>query len=188
MICCMQNIENDEVVKKIQSIKYHLSDYMNMVKNDILKSLKDRIDDNNGVICFCGWEYSSEDRMTSLTFDELLNIKYENLALLSVVVKTPDYFTDNEMFYEKVNAINEELNDIEEEIYNIISQDFVNTYRKEYAVTYDDDIQQDDGETYDDDIQDDGEDERTDKIEVNAEGEESEAYYEDSHYEDDEHI
>ena len=66
----------------------------------------------------------------------------EQLCLLAYVVKTPDYFDDNDKFYDKVNAIKETL-DVDELIYSIWNHMLKDDYYTE------DDIENDDCENDD---------------------------------------
>lgn len=91
---------------------------------------KEAYDDwkQDGEFTYYGWEYAREADDTK---EELLDRTIEDLTILTAVVQTPDYFDEQEKFYEKWNAIKEKLSFFKEEAITICRHELMEEF-KEY--------------------------------------------------------
>lgn len=120
---CMQdhtNETNREVIKKIQWL---VGLHFEMLRQRCLSEIRERVK-KDGEMWFSGWEFS---HTSDFDFFETVKNTVEHLVKLTVCVKTPDYFDEDEKFHSKWNEISEEI-DAEEIIYDIVGHEFIEEY------------------------------------------------------------
>lgn len=106
------------------SIKIELEMYINFIKESYFKMLETA---NKEDFYLVGWQYSDPTEIDIDIFKENL---IRDLALLSLVVETPNYFTDKDNFESKVADILNLL-DIEDFIIETINIKLLKFYNNE---------------------------------------------------------
>ena len=142
LVLCMKKHEDapyfninkriSEIRFKLQSIKHYVDA---KTRHDIYEQY---CNDENNEFYFCGWEYSRPyeyDDIESITEQVI-----EKLILLSEIVETPNYFTEIEYFYDKVNAINGEIEYFCESVSLATDFDIMEEF-KEYKLKDDEDTE-----------------------------------------------
>lgn len=82
------------------------------IKESVVKDFE-----KNGKIEFAGWRYSQEE--AEMSREEAIEMAEKELGILSVVVKTPDFFTGDH-FYEKRNVIEEQISSFKDNVSDAI--------------------------------------------------------------------
>ncbi len=101
-------------------------------------------EDDDKTVWFCGWKYAKDEPDT--TTNEAIEYALSKLVNLSCVVKTPDWFDDNEKYYDKQR----EIEDVIEYVKDIAVEngDFeIIGMLKEFELKEDQDLNEDDRET-----------------------------------------
>lgn len=91
-------------------------------KHDLKKSLE-----KDNEVTVCGWEYSDTGR-THLDINELTNDIIERLFYISID-KSISILEDSEKYYNKLNLIKSELDELPDLIYDILMYDLYCTYK-----------------------------------------------------------
>lgn len=142
IVYCMQDHTEDGVNNVIKHITWDLKMLVSCIEDLEKIWINQRNKSENGDIWFCGWEfeqrndYKGEENREE-AYDWIFTSKVRELALLSMVVKTPDYFDDCEKFFEKMRRI-EECLDFDDVISDYITHRFICKYI-DYDITYEED-------------------------------------------------
>ena len=105
VVYCMTAGEKDNVCNVYCELESALKGIDLCTKLDVYKRIYDQFN-NEGNVWFCGWEYARESPYDK---EEIIKRTIEELAYLKMVVKTPDYFDENEKFIKKKNDIEDIL-------------------------------------------------------------------------------
>ena len=105
-VYCMMDHEGESIYSVMQKISGYLQFINYCVKGEVYRDAADTCE-RDGDISFCGWEYSRDE--PDLTENEHVSIALKSLSVLAIVVKTPDYFSESENFYEKQREITSEI-------------------------------------------------------------------------------
>lgn len=131
LICMQDNTESDSY-QLYKKIKFGLDSLKFLVEKQTENSVYNRyIDDNDGEFWFCGWQYAGE--YTGMELNDAEECVIEKLLLLSKIVKTPDYFEDEDKFLSKINAIISEIDFFIETISTITDFKIMDDF-KEYRI------------------------------------------------------
>lgn len=101
LVYCMGETDPDSVHKMCVHMQFQMDYLKNLVSAQVWEGAFDTFDTENE-IWFCGWTYAKSEPDT--TYEELCEYVMHELVLLKNV-KTPDYFDDNEKYFEKVREI-----------------------------------------------------------------------------------
>lgn len=103
---CMSEHNIDDIHPVIEHIRFILSGMKSGIRSIRYKyAVETYKTDEDKMIWYCGWKYSHSECES----DEESTTRYaiENLVNLACIVKTPDWFDDNEKFYDKLKEIDE---------------------------------------------------------------------------------
>ena len=100
-------LKDGEDTRQVMNHLYFNLNYLREIVR--AETIQDAIDTfaEHGRIWYCGWEYSKE--YFSQDIDEVTNNVLKTLTLLKQTVPTKDYFAENDNYYDKVNAVEEQL-------------------------------------------------------------------------------
>lgn len=101
LVYCMGETDSDSVHKVCANLQFQMDYMRNLVRGQVWKHAFETFDEE-GEIWYCGWTYAKSEPDT--TYEELCEYVMHELVLLKNV-KTPDYFDDNEKYFEKVSGI-----------------------------------------------------------------------------------
>lgn len=111
LVICMkkhEDVPGFNITKRISEIRFKLQSIEHYVDAQTRHSIYEQYCmDDKGEFYFCGWEYSRPYDAPDM--QNVTEYVIEKLVLLSEIVETPNYFTEQEYFYDKVNAINGEI-------------------------------------------------------------------------------
>lgn len=106
LLYCMSEHDRKEIVNVISDLRFKLR-YLEMsLYDDYKKSIYEEWL-RDGEITFYGWNFSHEE--PDMDEKDIYDIYLGYLALKSIVVKTPNYFTKNEDFFTKSHDIKEDI-------------------------------------------------------------------------------
>lgn len=110
IVYCMTSDEKDAVYNVYFEFERLLKGLDASIKNDVYENVYKQFE-QEGKVWFCGWQYSHD-----FDYDKEDGQKYaiEQLTALKMIVKTPDYFDENEKFTKKKNDIEDILIAFEE--------------------------------------------------------------------------
>lgn len=111
------------------SISSAMKQYIFLLREDWKVNLKSKINENNEV-SFCGWNYS--DGHGGSTFENLdaySAFLMEQIYPIAISSTKGRFEKDNEDFYEKEHQIYEYINEMEDEVWEIMDQEFIERYR-----------------------------------------------------------
>lgn len=101
---CMTDHDIKDIKQVIEHIRYLLSSMKFDIKSDCYKYAVERYEeDEDKTIWFCGWQYSHSDNDESE--EDITSYVTDNLVNFACVIKTPDWFDENEKFGEKLTEI-----------------------------------------------------------------------------------
>ena len=104
---CMKE-HTDYVYIIINQIKTILKSIKIIVFNSEKKSAYERWkEDENHELWYSGWEFS---KPSVFELDKLINDTSETLLMYTDIIKTADWYSEEENFYKKWNAIKSEIN------------------------------------------------------------------------------
>ena len=110
IVYCMTSDEKDSVYNAYFEFERLLKGLDTSIKNDVYENVYKQFE-QEGKVWFCGWQYSRE---CDYDKEEVIRRTMEQLTELKMIVKTPDYFDENEKFIQKKNDIEEILIGFEE--------------------------------------------------------------------------
>lgn len=105
-VYCMLDHDNKSMRNVISEIERHLRYIEYAIRGEVYRDIANRCE-KEGELFFCGWEYSRYE--PDLEISEHRQMVLKTLSTLAVVVKTPDYFKDQDAFYDKMNDITSEI-------------------------------------------------------------------------------
>jgi len=103
---CMSEHNIDDIHPIIEHIRFILNGMKFDIQSMCYKYAVETYEkDEDKTIWYCGWKYSHSECES----DEESTTRHtiENLVNLACIVKTPDWFDDNEKFYDKLKEIDE---------------------------------------------------------------------------------
>lgn len=106
-VYCMLDHSKESIRTVMNDISRNLRYIEYAIRSEVYRDVVKRCEDDNNELVFCGWEYSRDE--PDLEISEHMPSVLKTLAMLAIVVKTPDYFKDQELFYEKMNDITSEI-------------------------------------------------------------------------------
>lgn len=125
----------DETRKVMSRLKFNLKYLYEIIRLEVIQGAVERFEEE-GQIWYCGWQYSRDECDWEL--DDLVGRTTKSLTILKQSVKTPDYFNENELFYDKINKIDGEVDEFEDSCRDIAIYEVMNMLR-EFQVNDDDD-------------------------------------------------
>lgn len=111
----------------------------------IKEGVKNSIYENwlfEGVVSFHGWEYSKENFDNE---EEIINYYLEELFTVSFLVKTPNFFTDEDSFYAKKHKILELIENFKETITTLTNHQIIQELLP-YEIKDNDEEEEEEGE------------------------------------------
>ena len=119
-------------VKDLRSIYTDISLYTRMyisiLEDNWKLQLQDRLKQEDGVMYFRGWDYARDSLMPYETVEECTNRTIESLYYIALT-PTVNIYEDESKYYDKINRINSELEELDEYIWDIMNLDFYKTYK-----------------------------------------------------------
>lgn len=76
------------------------------IRGEVFRDTVKRCEKDDELV-YCGWEYSRDE--PDLDIDEHRQMTLKSLSTFAIVVKTPDYFKEQELFYDKMEDITSEI-------------------------------------------------------------------------------
>lgn len=134
IVCrCMSENPIDDIYTLNNRLTYLLNTIKLLVKNNVENQIYlDYKSSEDNTFAFYGWEYSHD--YVDIEEETLFNDTLSKLLLMAIVVKTPDYFTNIDTFYDKCNDIAEAV-DVFIDNYSIIVRfDIIDRF-KEFDIT-----------------------------------------------------
>jgi len=105
---CMRK-SDEPTIKIYDNINFYLRFLKESVRTDERAFAYKRWKENEEKeIWYCGWEFS---RPSSVDIDEVIEFTTQELTILTAVVETPDYFENNDKFYEKYREVIKRIDD-----------------------------------------------------------------------------
>ena len=100
----------DHDISDIRPVMEHIKFLLNSMKFDIMSicheyAVERYEEDEDKTIWYCGWKYSHQECESDE--ESTMNYAVENLVNLSCVVKTPDWFDENEKFCDKLREVDD---------------------------------------------------------------------------------
>lgn len=134
IVCqCMSEYSIDDVYTLNTRLTYLLNTVKLFVRNIVENQVySDYESSDDKTFSFCGWRYSHE--YGDIEEDTLFNDTLSKLLLMAIVVKTPNYFTSIDTFYDKCNDITEAINVFIDNYSTIVSFDIIDKF-KEFDIT-----------------------------------------------------
>jgi len=124
------------------SISSALKQYLYLLREDWKINLKSRFNENKEVD-FYGWNYSDGHGGSAFdTLDDYSTFLMEQIYPIAISSTKGRFEKDNEDFYEKEHQIYEYINEMEDEVWEIMNQEFIKRYRDN------EDADEDDGLTH----------------------------------------
>lgn len=124
------------------SISSALKQYLYLLREDWKINLKSRFNENKE-ISFCGWNYSDGHGGSAFeSLDVYSAFLMEQIYPIAISSTKGRFEKDNEDFYEKEHQIYEYINEMEDEVWEIMNQEFIKRYRDN------EDADEDDGLTH----------------------------------------
>ena len=107
-IYCLLPHPDDDIRRVIEHIRYLLGCMKYDVRSDCYKYAVNCYDtDEDESVWYCGWDYSRSEPDT--TEEEARTHTVGSLVNLACAVATPDWFDEQEKYYDKMNAIDDEI-------------------------------------------------------------------------------
>lgn len=140
---CMKNIrtvtedgKNNEMVeidyrKLFKAISWQVRSYVLTVQQDWKYYVEQHLKKNNNEIWFCGWEYSEgRNSMSSWdSVDEVISFFTEQLFLHAMHPTSSPYADEHDDYYQKLQEISDEINEIEDAVNRTMDSEFIGFYR-----------------------------------------------------------
>lgn len=139
---CMKNIravnddKNDErneidYRKLFKAISWHVRYYALALQQDWKYYIEQELKKHNNEIWFCGWEYSEgRSSMSSWdSVDEVISFFTEQLFLHAMHPTNSPYADEHEDYYQKLQEISDQINEIEDAVNRTMDSEFVDFYR-----------------------------------------------------------
>lgn len=134
LLYCLADHSSEGSYNLVRDLGFKLKYIMNLTYDET-KEWCYRTWKNDGEITFYGWRYSKEE--CGIDEEWLYKNTIEKLLILSKIVKTPDYFDENERFFEKVQEICDEIDGYAECLNEINDFKIIELFR-EFKVNDDD--------------------------------------------------
>lgn len=123
---CMKDHSEDSFTAVYKTLKFKIDYLIQSIEEDYKSFIEASIKDE-GEIYFRGWQYAG-DNCNEIDLDSLKKNTLETLLMLALNVKTPDYFDEHELFYEKYNNIDSALS-FDDMVEDSIAHEFINMYK-----------------------------------------------------------
>ena len=133
---CMLPIEKTDnmrghtyMYKLYDDINTAVTMYVNYIVESWKIDLKNRIDENNE-IWFCGWEFSDSGNDSPWeNKEDLVDFFTEQLFLYVIQPTSGAFDYKNDDYYDKLQKVFDNINDIDDSVYDMMNHKFVNRYR-----------------------------------------------------------
>lgn len=128
MYCLLEHNPND-ISNVIKHIRFTLNCMKWLIREECYGYAVNRYDtEEDKSVWYCGWKYSHGE--CEVEVDKVTNMVVENLVRLAVVVKSPDWFDDNEKFYEKIRSISDDLDYFHDEMSEYYDYEVMNELKE----------------------------------------------------------
>lgn len=111
---CMEKTEKDNIYNAYAELKKNLESIDFAVKNEVFKNVYEQYE-KEGKVWFCGWQYSHDNYLDK---EDIMAHTLKQLAVLKMVVKTPDYFDEREKFDKKLYDVEEIIDDLKDALHD----------------------------------------------------------------------
>ncbi len=103
---CMLDHSDKSTHTIISDIERNLRYIEYSIRSEVFRDTVKRCE-KEGELVYCGWDYSSDEPDYEISEHRQRVLK--TLSTLALVVKTPDYFKEQELFYDKMEDITSEI-------------------------------------------------------------------------------
>ena len=110
LLLCMKPAD-DSIYKTTTKLRYLLRSLYGTIRLNAFAEAVSRFEEE-GYIWYCGWNFSRDECDWDL--EETISNQMEDFIILKELVNTPDWFDDQEKFYEKLNTVKEDISGFEE--------------------------------------------------------------------------
>lgn len=131
---CMLPVKEDNSVystylhKCYDLVHSAISMYVKYLSESWKIGLTHRIDENNEIF-FCGWQYSNNDVSPWESEDAIIDFYTEELFLYTIQATKGAFDYENTDYQDKLQKVADVVNSIEESVYDMWNQKFVERYR-----------------------------------------------------------
>lgn len=121
-----------DMLKARKEIDFNLNYIYSCIQSEVIEDAHKQFE-KDGEISYCGWEYNKD--YPSISEEDLKELTKRQLSILKSIVRTPDYFEEEDKFYKKLNDITNIIEDFIDSCYSVARFEIIEKL-KDFDVTY----------------------------------------------------